>query len=51
MRFTDLLGTLIGVTAYLAGIALAKGFWTTLAAVCLAPFAWYLVVARWVSYW
>ena len=36
---------LLGVP-WLAGIVLAKGFWSTSAAVCVPPYAWYLVVER-----
>lgn len=31
---------------WLAGIVLAHGFWSTAAAVCVPPYAWYLVVER-----
>ena len=37
--------TLLGVL-WLAGIVLAKGFWSTVAAICVLPYAWYLVVER-----
>lgn len=36
---------LIGVS-WIAGMVLAKGFWSTLAAVCVPPYAWYLVIER-----
>lgn len=36
---------LLGVP-WLAGMVLAKGFWSTSAAVCVPPYAWYLVVER-----
>lgn len=41
------------VTPWLAGIVLAQGFWSVTAAVCVPPYAWYLVVERWmfVSGW
>jgi hypothetical protein len=34
------------VITWLAGVALAKGFWSTLLAVCCPFWAWYLVVER-----
>ena len=34
------------VVPWLAGIVLAKGFWSTFAAICVPPYAWYLVVER-----
>ena len=40
-----LVAVLLGVP-WLAGIVLAKGFWSTAAAVCVPPYAWYLVVER-----
>jgi hypothetical protein len=37
---------LVLLAAWLAGIVLATGFWSTLAAVALPPWAMYLVVER-----
>jgi len=34
------------VIPWLAGIVLAKGFWSTAAAICVPPYAWYLVIER-----
>jgi hypothetical protein len=42
MRLASILSGLIWV----AGVVLAKGFWSTFAAVFLPPWAWYLVVER-----
>lgn len=36
----------IGVTFWLAGIAIAKGFWTTFFALFVAPYSWYLFIER-----
>lgn len=35
------------VVAWVLGIAVAKGFWLTLGAVCIPPMAWVLL-AQWV---
>jgi hypothetical protein len=32
--------------AWLVGIVLAKGFWSTVIAICFAPYAWYLVAEK-----
>ncbi len=40
------LGWLAGITGYLAGIALAKGFVATLIAIVFFPYGWYLAVKR-----
>ena len=37
---------LIAVTTWIAGLVLAKGFWSTFFGVFLPPWAWYLVVER-----
>lgn len=37
------------VIGWLAGLVLAKGFWSTVAAIFLPPWAWYLVVERWMQ--
>ena len=34
------------ITLWLAGIAIAKGFWPVAIAVCVPPYAWYLVVEK-----
>lgn len=34
---------------WLVGIVLAKGFWSTFFAVFFAPWAWYLVVEKFLS--
>jgi len=38
--------SLIFLITYLAGVVLAKGFWSTLISGLLFPYAWYLVVER-----
>ena len=45
-HFAELFGAVILGASWLAGIVLAKGFWSTVAAVCVPPYAWYLVVER-----
>ncbi len=40
------LGSLLLAVAWLAGVVLAKGFWSTWAAMCFPPYAFYLVVER-----
>lgn len=37
---------IVGGIAWIAGIILAKGFWSTLFAVILPPWGWYLIVER-----
>lgn len=37
------IGYLLAVVFWIAGIVLAKGFWSTLCAALLPPWAWYLV--------
>ena len=38
--------TVVAGTMWLAGIVLAHGFWSTVAAIWFPPYAWYLVVER-----
>ena len=38
--------TLTMIIAWIAGIVLAHGFWSTAAAVTLPPYAWYLFIER-----
>jgi len=45
-HLVELLGAVLFVLPWLAGMVLAKGFWSTAAAVCVPPYAWYLVVER-----
>ena len=35
-----------GVLLWMAGLVLAKGFWSALFALAIPPWAWYLVVER-----
>lgn len=37
---------LVLIAGWIAGIVIAKGFVSTLAAVLVAPYAWYLVVEK-----
>ena len=45
-HLVELIGAVLLGVPWLAGIVLAKGFWSTAAAVCVPPYAWYLVVER-----
>jgi hypothetical protein len=45
-NLTELISAILFGVPWLAGIVLAKGFWSTTAAVCIPPYAWYLVVER-----
>ena len=36
----------VAVLLWLAGIVLAQGFWSIVAAIWFPPYAWYLVVER-----
>ena len=45
-KLADLLATLTITVPWLAGIVLAEGFWSTAAAICMPPYAWYLFVER-----
>ncbi len=50
----DILNTLVHITwllAWLVGIVLAKGFWSTFFAVTVPPYAWYLCVERALMAW
>ena len=42
----ELIASTLIVVTWIAGIVLAHGFWQTAAAVCLPPYAWYLVLER-----
>ena len=37
---------IIAISTWIAGIVLAKGFWSTLLAVFFVPWAWYIVVEK-----
>jgi hypothetical protein len=37
---------LIGVVVWIAGIVIAKGFWSTFFAIFVPIWAWYLVIER-----
>ena len=45
-RFSEVFGRLVLMIWWLAGIVLGHGFWSTLAAVCLPPWAMYLVIEK-----
>ena len=36
--------SLVTITTWLAGIVLAQGVWGTVFAVCMPPYAWYLLI-------
>ena len=39
------------ITLWLAGIAIAKGFWPGAIAVCVPPYSWYVVVEKVMLYY
>lgn len=43
-RLINDVALLVGALSWLAGIVLASGFWSTLGAITVPPYAWYLVV-------
>ena len=45
-KLAEVFASLLVAVSWLAGIVLAHGFWSTTAAVCLPPYAWYLLVER-----
>ena len=45
-KLFDWIGTLIIGIAWLTGIVIAKGFWSTLFAIAIPFYAWYLVIER-----
>lgn len=47
----DSVGTIIGLVAWVAGVVLAKGFWSTAAAILFFPYAWYLFCERLMQSW
>ena len=42
---------LLIVVTWLAGIVLAKGFWSTFFSIYVPPYAWYLVVEKLMMIW
>ena len=34
------------VVVWIAGVVVATGFWSTTAAICIPPYAWYLLIER-----
>lgn len=53
--FAQLIGSVLSVASWIAGVVIANGFWSTTIAVFFPPWAWYLlvekclIVAGWVS--
>jgi hypothetical protein len=43
------IASVIGTAIWIWGIVLAKGFWLTVAALCVPFVSWYLVIAHYVS--
>lgn len=37
---------LVLLVSWVAGVVIAKGFWATIAAIVLCPYAWYLSVEK-----
>lgn len=47
----DEITALVIVLAWIAGVALAHGVWSTVAAIFVPFYAWYLVVERLMAAW
>ena len=45
-QLIKLIAKMVMMISWLAGIVLAHGFWSAAAAVCVPPYAWYIVVER-----
>lgn len=45
-KVIELVFSAVVVVLWLAGIVLAKGFWSTFFSVLIAPYGWYLVVEK-----
>ena len=46
MKPADPIFLFLIVVPWMMGVVLAKGLWSTIAAISLPPYAWYLVVER-----
>ena len=46
MKPADTIFLFLIVVPWMMGVVLAKGFWSTTTAICLPPYAWYLVAER-----
>lgn len=47
----EVFGGLVIAFAWVAGLVLAKGFWSTLLAILVPPWGWYLIVERLLKMW
>ena len=45
-RLAEIIGGFVFLATWLAGIAIASGFWATTLAVFFPPWAWYLLVEK-----
>lgn len=45
------LSALILISSWIAGVVIAKGFWSTLFAIYIPPYAWYLFVEQAMLKW
>ncbi len=45
------IGWVVGTVFWIAGLVMAKGFWSTAIAVVLPPWAWYIVMEYALDYW
>lgn len=43
-RLSEFLFVVLTIAIWNAGIVVANGFWSTFAAICIPPYAWYLLV-------
>lgn len=48
-HLAELIAMLALLVGWLVGLVLAKGFWSTLCAAFVPPWAWYLVAERWLQ--
>ena len=45
-HFTEFISWLTVAVGWIAGVVVSSGFWSTTAAICVPPYAWYLLVER-----
>ncbi len=45
-RLAECILAFVLIFTWIAGVVIAKGFWSTLASIYIPPYAWYLVVEQ-----
>ena len=45
-RTIEIIASLLIMVTWLAGIVIAKGFWSSIFAILIPPYAWYLVIEK-----